>query len=172
MLTDAPLAMFSYLSPAARGVKLVQGHPLGSLSVPSQPALNTVSTRLLSPPLKNEVWSAALNLSSPLSAATICPVMTQDAVQFSKAVSVGSGRSIPACFIGRHVTPHPVIPSLMLYNREGINYSRSALSIGLKASPMLRVTCCMNYHSCLSELCSPELSDCRFLWKTPDTENP
>ena len=65
------------------------------------------------PSLRNEAWYAVLNYSWPLSAATRCPAMIQDGVQFSGAVSVGSERARPTCFTGRRVTPRPGIPSPM-----------------------------------------------------------
>ena len=55
-------------------------------------------------------WFAVQKSTCPMSAATRWPVMTQDAIQFSGAVFVGSGRSIPACFTIRRVTPLPVPP--------------------------------------------------------------
>ena len=48
------------------------------------------------PSLRNAACSAVLNSSWPLSADMRCPVMTQDALQFSGAVSVGYGRARPA----------------------------------------------------------------------------
>ena len=51
--------------------------------------------------LINLVWSASLNSSWPMIAATRFPLMTQDAVHFSGAFSVGSGRVKPPCFSGR-----------------------------------------------------------------------
>ena len=59
------------------------------------------------PYLRNLAWHDALNSSWTLSAATRCPVMTQDDFQLSGAASVGSGRSRPACFTGKRVTTCP-----------------------------------------------------------------
>ena len=50
-------------------------------------------------------WSAIRNSTWHLSAATRCPVMTQDAVQFSGAVWVGLVRANPACLTVRRGPP-------------------------------------------------------------------
>ena len=57
------------------------------------------------PSRRQAEWSTVRNSTWPLSAATRCPVMTQDAIQFSWAVWDGSGRENPACLTGRWVTP-------------------------------------------------------------------
>ena len=50
-------------------------------------------------PYRRQVeWSAVRNSSRPMIAATRCPVMTQDAVDFWGAVFFRSGRVRPACF--------------------------------------------------------------------------
>ena len=54
-------------------------------------------------PLRHAVWSAVQNVVWPLRTEMMCPVMTQDAVQFSGAVSTGSGMASLACFTGRQV---------------------------------------------------------------------
>ena len=99
-------------------------------------------------------WSAVRNSTWPLSAATRCPVMTQDAVQFSGAVSVGYGRDSPAYFTGRRVTPLYGPPSPNPSKRAGKKVSRRAFSIGPKASPIPGVTRCTNAHSCWSDFYS------------------
>ena len=85
-------------------------------------------------------WSAIRNSSWPLRAATRCPVMTHEAVQFSRAVFVGSGRSGPACFTGRRVTLLPGVPSPRPWNRAGMKVSRSACYTGPKAPLMPEAT--------------------------------
>ena len=49
---DLPPAMPLYPSPATSGVRLRQGHPLGSPPVPPLTALNSSSTPFISPPLE------------------------------------------------------------------------------------------------------------------------
>ena len=77
--------------------------------------------------------------------------MTQDTVQVSEAVFVGSGKARPACFAGRHVTPLPGVPYPSPLKRSRMKASCSTCSTGLKASPMLVVTRCTNAHSCWSD---------------------
>ena len=103
------------------------------------------------PSWRQAEWSIVRNSSWPLSAATSCPVTTQDVVQFSGAVFVGSGRARPACFTGRRVTPLPNIPSPRPWKRDGIKASHSACSTKPKASLMSGVTRCKNYHSCWND---------------------
>ena len=76
----------------------------------------------------------------PLSAATRCPVMTQDAVYFSGAVSVGYGRASCACFTARRETPLSDAPSTNPSKRAGNKVSHKAFSTGTKASPIPGVT--------------------------------
>ena len=54
-----------------------------------------------------------------LSAATKCPMITEDAVQFSGAVFFGSGRASPACFTGTRVTLLPGALYNNPWNRAG-----------------------------------------------------
>ena len=77
---------------------------------PSSAAVNAASARCFPlcrtasrPSPRQAVWSAVRNAAWPLRAATRCPVITQDAVQFSGAVWTGSGMASPACFTGRQV---------------------------------------------------------------------
>ena len=86
------------------------------------------------PSQKQAEWSDIRNSSWSLSAATGFPVMTQDAVQFSGAVFVVSGRDIPACFTGRRVTPLPVVLSPRPWKRAGKKVSCSNSSAGLSDS--------------------------------------
>ena len=81
--------------------------------------------------------------------------MTQEAVQFSGGVFVGSRRAIPACFTDRRVTPLPGAPSPNLLNRAGKKVSCGTFSTGTKAPPMPTVTHYTNAHSCWSDFCSP-----------------
>ena len=99
-------------------------------------------------------WSSILNFSWPLSTATRCPLITQDALQFSRAVFVGSGRAKTACFIGKRVTPCPRVPSPTPCKKSGANVSRRAIYNGPKASPMYGVIHCTNSHSCWSDFLS------------------
>ena len=99
-------------------------------------------------------WSAVRISSWPLSAATRCPVMTQDAVQFSGSVFVVSGRASPACFTGRRVTPLPGVPYPWPWKRAGIRVYCSTCSTGPKLSPMPGGTRCTDAHSCWSDFCS------------------
>ena len=71
-------------------------------------------------------WSAVRKSSLPQSAATSFPVMTQEAAQLSGAVFFGSGRSSPACFTGRHVTPFPGVPSSNPWKRSGMTLFHQA----------------------------------------------
>ena len=99
------------------------------------------------PSWRQAKWSAVYNPTWPLRAMTRCPVMTQDAVQFSGAVSVGSGRPSPAFFTDRRVTPLYGYPSHNLSKICDKKVSRSAFSTRLKASPMSGATFCTNAHS-------------------------
>ena len=112
-------------------------------------------------------WSADLNSTWTLSAATRCPMMTQDAVHFSGAVSVGSRRASTACFTGRQVNSFSGAPSTNPLKIAGKKVSRSGFSTGPKASPIPGVTCCRNTPSCWSGFCSLEKADCGCLWDTP-----
>ena len=112
-------------------------------------AIRTLSTNVL-PSRRKAERSSVRNSSWTMSAAMRCPVMTQDAVQFSGAVFTGSGRAGPACFTGRRVTPLPSVPSPRPWKRLGVK-----VSTGLKASLMPEVTRYTNYHSCWSDFCSP-----------------
>ena len=100
-------------------------------------------------------WSSVRNPTWTLSAATKCPVTTQDAVQFSGAVWVGLLRANTACLTGRRVNPHSVIPSRSPSNNANTKVSFSAVSTGTKASPTPGSTRCTNAHSCWSDFCSP-----------------
>ena len=66
--------------------------------------------------------------------------MTQDAVQFSGAVFIGSDRASTDCFNGRHVNPLPDVTSHSTWKRASKKVLRSTSSIGPKASPMPGVT--------------------------------
>ena len=101
-------------------------------------------------------WSAVWNYTCPLSTVTRCPVMTQDAIQFSGAVSVGYGRASPACFTDRQVTLRSGAPSPSPSKISDKKVSRIKFSTGPKALPMPGVTRCTYAHSCWSEFCSPE----------------
>ena len=117
----------------------------------------TIRFRITVLPFRRQAeWSAVWNSSCPLSAATRCPVMTQDAVHFSGAIFFGSGRCSPACFNARCVTPLPGAPSPRPWERVVNKVYCSAYSTGPKASPMPGVTRCKNAHSCWSYFCSPE----------------
>ena len=94
-------------------------------------------------------------------------MLTQDTAQFSRSITVGSGRANPACFTGRRVIPCSGTPSPRPSNRAGTKVSQIDFSTGTKASPMPRLTRCTNYHSCWSDLCSPEYVDCGCLRETP-----
>ena len=85
-------------------------------------------------------WSAARNSTWPLSAATRCHVMTQDAVHFSGAVSVRFGRENTACFTVRRVTPlsGDLSPNPLKSFDKKVSYSD--LSNRPKASPIPEVT--------------------------------
>ena len=100
-------------------------------------------------------WSAFRNSSWPLSAATRCPVMTQDTVQFLGAVFFGSGRANPAYFTSRRVTPLPGVPSPSPWKRAGKKDYRNSCFTGPKASPMPGATRCTNAHSFWSDFFSP-----------------
>ena len=106
------------------------------------------------PSQRQAKWSFVLNYSWTLIAVTRCPVMTQDAIQFSGAFFVGSVRAMPACFTGRRVTPLPGVPSPRAWKRSGTKASCRAYFAGAKAFPMSGVTRCMNAHYCLSDFCS------------------
>ena len=104
-------------------------------------------------------------------------MITQDAVQYSGAVRVGSVRASPTCFTGRRVTPCSDAPSPSPSNIIVTKVSRSAFSKGLKASPMMGVTRCNNSHSCWRDFCSPSYADSGCLRETParvftDTAHP
>ena len=101
-------------------------------------------------------WSAVRNSTCPLSDLTRCPVMTQDTVQFSGAVFVGSGRASPACYTGRRLTPLPSAPYSNPWDSSDKKVYHSAFYTRPKASPMPGATRCTNPHSCWSDLCSPE----------------
>ena len=116
---------------------------------------------------KQAEWSAIRNSTWPLRAATRCPLMTQDAIQFSGDVWFGSGRFNPACFTGRRATPLSGAPSPSSLDKSGRKVSHSALSTGPKASPMPRVTLCTNAYSCWSDFWSPAYADCGCLQKKP-----
>ena len=60
---------------------------------------------------RQAAWSAVRNATWPLSADTMCPVMTQEACQLSGAVRDGSGRASPAYFTGKRVIALPGAPS-------------------------------------------------------------
>ena len=92
-------------------------------------------------------WSAVQNSSYPLSTVTRCPVMTQDAVRFSGAVFVRSGRASSASFTGRQMNPLPGVTSTRPCKRAGMKVSRRTCSAGPKASLISGVTFCMNAHS-------------------------
>ena len=100
-------------------------------------------------------YPVILIYACPLSSASIIPVITQDAVQFSGAVFIGSGRARTVCFMGRRVTPLPVVPSPRPWKRAGMKASLNACSTGPKASPMSGVNLCTNDHSCWSDFFSP-----------------
>ena len=111
-------------------------------------------------------WSAVQNSTWPLSAVTRCPVMTQDSVQFSGDVCVGSGRANPDFLTGRRVTPLSGMPSTGPSNSSETKVSLSAFSTRPKASSMPGVIRYKNAHSCWSDFCSPEYSDCGCLQET------
>ena len=92
-------------------------------------------------------WSIVRNSTCYLIAATRCPVMIQDVVQFSGAVSIGSSRASPACFTGRQVKPLHGDPYPNPLNMTGKKVTRSAFLTGSKASPMPGVTHYTNAHS-------------------------
>ena len=106
------------------------------------------------PSWRQTEWSAVRNSSWPLSAGTRCPVVTQDAVQFSGDILVGSWSSSPACFTGRHVITLPGVPSPRPWNRAVMKASRSACTVGPKASPMSGVTRFTDSQYCWSDFCS------------------
>ena len=106
------------------------------------------------PLLINAAWSALLNSSCPLSAATRCPDMTQDSIPFSGSVIVGSGRDRPYCFTGRCVTLLPMTNSPIPYNRSYMKDYRRAFMTFLNAFLMSGVTWWNDSHYCCSELCS------------------
>ena len=108
------------------------------------------------PSWRQAKWSDVQNSTWPLSAATRCPVMNQDAVQFSGAVRIGSGRAGPRCFTGRRATPLSGAPSPNHLKITSKKVSCSAFSTISKLSPMLGVTCCTNVHSYWSDFFSPE----------------
>ena len=99
-------------------------------------------------------WYAVWTSSWPLSAATICPMMSQEAVQFSEAFLVILGRARNACFTGRRVTPLPGVSSPRTWKRAGMKAPPSACSTGPKASPMLGMTFCTNAPYCWSDFYS------------------
>ena len=107
------------------------------------------------PSQRQAEWSAVQNSTWPLRAATSCPMTTQDAIQFSGDVSFGSGRSNPACFTGRQVTPLTGAPSPNPSNRAGKKDSCSAFSDVPKAYPIPGMNPCKNAHACLSDFCIP-----------------
>ena len=91
--------------------------------------------------------SAVRKSTWPLSAATRCPLMTQESVQFSGDVSVRSVRASSECFVDRRVPPLPGSPSPNPLNRSGKKVSRSVFLTGPKASTMPRLTRYTNAHS-------------------------
>ena len=93
-------------------------------------------------------------------AATRCPVMTQNAVQFSGEVWDGSGRANPECLTGTLVTPLSGTPSPSYLNNAGTKVSLSSFSTGPKTLQMPGVTRCTNAHSFWSDFSSPAYSDC------------
>ena len=94
--------------------------------------------------------------------------MTQDAVQFSGDVWIGSGRANPDCLTGRRVTPLCGTPFPSPSNNAGKKVSLSAFYARMKIFPMPGVTQCMNAHSCWSDFCSPAYAVCVCLWETPE----
>ena len=107
------------------------------------------------PSRRKAAWSAVRNGTWPLSADTRCPVMTQDACQFSGAVKVGSGRAIPACFIGKRVIYLPGDPSPTPSNSAGRNAFAISSSTSPNALSIPGVTRCTNSHSYWSDFCRP-----------------
>ena len=107
------------------------------------------------PSHRNAAWYAVLNYSLPLIAATICPVMTQDVVQFSGDVSSVYGKARPYCFTSRRVNPHLGITSPTPWKMSVMNESCSVFLTVPKTSLMLGVIHYMNSHSCWSKFCSP-----------------
>ena len=111
-------------------------------------SLRTIRFRTAAPLFQRQAeWYAVRNSSWPLSAAMRCPVMTQGAVQLSRAIFVGSGRARLAYFTCRRVTPLPGFPSTRPWNRARMKTYRSSCSIRPKASPTLGVTLFMNAYS-------------------------
>ena len=98
------------------------------------------------PSRRQAAWSAVRNRTWPLSADTRCPVLTQDACQFSGAVRVGSGRAIPACLTGQRVISLPGAPSPTPSNSAGRNAFVISSSTGLNALLIPGVTRCTNAH--------------------------
>ena len=153
--TSSPSAMPLSSSPVASGVLLGQGNPKGSLPVPPMIVLPSASAPLIYPPFRSAAWSTVMNYSRPLSAATRCHVITQDAGQLSGAVNVRSRRAGPACFIDRQVNPRHGIPYTTNWKRDGMHDSRSAFLTSPKASAMSGEIHCTNVHSYWSDFCSP-----------------
>ena len=92
------------------------------------------------PSRRQAEWSAVRKSTWPLSDVTRCPVMTQDAFQFSGAVWYWSGTANPACLSVRWATPLSGKPLPIPSNNDGTKVSLSAVSTGWKASPMPRLT--------------------------------
>ena len=129
---------------------------------PSSAAVRASSARrwtllqtVVHPSWRQANWSAVRNSTWPRSAATRCPVTTQDAVQFSRSVCEGSGRANHACLTVRRVTPCSGTPSRSPSNNSGLKVYCSAASTSPKASSTPGVTHCTNAHYCWSDFCSP-----------------
>ena len=105
------------------------------------------------PSRRQATWSAVRNGTWPLSAETRCPVMTQDACQFSGAVSVGSGWAISTCFTGKRVISLPGALSPTPSNSAGRNAFAISSSTGPNSLPIPGVTRCTNAHYFWSDFC-------------------
>ena len=105
----------------------------------------------------------------PLRATTRFPVITQDAVQFSGAVSTGSGMASPACFTGSQVFSLVGSPSVSPRKRAGRKTSRRASWTAPNTAPTPGVTLCTKDHSCWRDFCSPAYADYGCFRATPSS---
>ena len=106
------------------------------------------------PSLINAAWSAIRKFSWPLHDLTRCPVTSQDSVQFSGDVIVGSGRNRPARFTDGRVTSLLVIPYPTPWKRSGRKYFWIASLTGTNYSQISGGNSCTNFHSCCIDFCS------------------
>ena len=152
---NAPSAIFPSSSLATIYVRLGQGPPLGSPKGTSSSLRKLRFRTSVLPYWRQAEWSAVRNSSWLLSAATRCPVMTQDSILFSGDVVFGSGRDRPTCFKGRQVTPLPGVSSPRPWKSDDIKASHSAYSTRLNGSSMSGVTRCTNSHYYWCDFYSP-----------------